>query len=281
MARDQGPGGSGSVAAALARLYDLDVAEEDADLDLYLALAGRTRGPILELMAGSGRIAVPLAAAGRRVVAVDLDGAMLERARDAARAAGGSAARRLELVRADVEGYRHPRAGGFGLAFIALGSLLLLPDRAAQRRTVRSLAEHLAPGGVAAIDVPLLDAEDLSRYDGRLVLDWVRPQPDGTVVTKTSSARHDAAARSITLVSIFEEGQPGLAATRQVRVDRLLIVDAVDLAEMAEDAGLIVEVLGSDAGLAPLAAGADRAILVAVRPGGAGRSSRGAHAGAW
>ena len=34
---------------ALARLYDLDLVDDPGDLDLYLALAGRTGGPILEL----------------------------------------------------------------------------------------------------------------------------------------------------------------------------------------------------------------------------------------
>ena len=70
-------------AAALARLYDLDLADDPGDLDLYRALATRTGGPILELMAGSGRLAVPLAAAGYEVVAVDLDAAMVARARTA------------------------------------------------------------------------------------------------------------------------------------------------------------------------------------------------------
>jgi SAM-dependent methyltransferase len=252
-------------AEALARLYDLDVAEEEADLGLYLALASRTTGPILELMAGSGRLAVPLAATGRRVVAVDVDPAMLARARVAASAAGSRAARRLELVDADADGYRHPRAGRFGLAFVALGSLLLLPGRAAQRRAFATLADHLAPGGVAAVDVPLLDADDLSRYDGRLTLDWVRRDPAGSVTTKTSSARHDASTRTVALVSIFEEGLPGRPAARTVRVDRLHLLDAVDLLEMAEAAGLRVEILAGDADLTPLAPGADRAILVAVR----------------
>ena len=45
---------------ALARLYDLDLVEDPGDLDLYLALAARTGGPILELAAGTGRLAVPL-----------------------------------------------------------------------------------------------------------------------------------------------------------------------------------------------------------------------------
>ena len=50
-------------AAEIARLYDLDLAEDPGDVDLYVALAQRTGGPILELAVGSGRIAVPLAAA--------------------------------------------------------------------------------------------------------------------------------------------------------------------------------------------------------------------------
>ena len=51
-----------ATAAALARLYDLDLVEDPGDLDLYLALADRADGPILELAAGTGRLAVPLAA---------------------------------------------------------------------------------------------------------------------------------------------------------------------------------------------------------------------------
>ena len=68
-------------AVALARLYDLDLAQDPGDLDLYLALAGRTGGPILELATGTGRLAVPLAAHGHLVTGVDIDPAMLARAR--------------------------------------------------------------------------------------------------------------------------------------------------------------------------------------------------------
>ena len=79
-----------ATAEALARFYDLDLTADPGDLDLYLALAGRTGGPILELAVGSGRLAVPLAEAGYDVTGVDLDPAMLARARDA-RAAPPSA----------------------------------------------------------------------------------------------------------------------------------------------------------------------------------------------
>ena len=69
-----------SVGAALARLYDLDLVEDPGDLDLYLALAARTGGPILELRpepAGSPfRSPRPATTSSR----VDIDPAMLARA---------------------------------------------------------------------------------------------------------------------------------------------------------------------------------------------------------
>ena len=83
----------------------LDLAADDpGDIDLYLALAERTGDPVLELAAGSGRIAVPLAAAGHRVTAVDIDPAMLARAR--ASAERERVAARLEPVEADLLGVR-------------------------------------------------------------------------------------------------------------------------------------------------------------------------------
>ena len=59
--------GRDSAADALARFYDLDLEDDPGDLDMYLAFAAASGGSILELMAGSGRIAVPLAAAGHKV----------------------------------------------------------------------------------------------------------------------------------------------------------------------------------------------------------------------
>src|SRR6187399_3378698 len=90
-----------ATAAALARLYDLDLQDDPGDLDLYLALADRADGAILELAAGTGRLAVPLAVAGHPVTAVDLDPAMLERARTR-RDAAGLGDDRLRLVEADL-----------------------------------------------------------------------------------------------------------------------------------------------------------------------------------
>ena len=210
---------------------------------------------------------MPLAEAGFSVTAVDLDPTMLDRARTRATIAGTATADRLQLVEADLVGLRLPAAGEFGLAFIALNSLLVLPTRAAQRAALRTLAEHLAPGGVAAVDIWIPDAEDLARFDGRISLEWPRLDPEsGAIVTKVASAAHDAAAATVTLTTIFEEGGQGAPARRWVRRDRLRLLSANELRGFAEDAGLVVEMVAGDYGLGPMGPGSERAVLIAVKP---------------
>ena len=256
-----------SVGVALARLYDLDLADDPGDLDLLLALAARSGGPVLELAVGTGRLAVPLAADGFDVTGVDLDPAMLARARAAADGAGARVARRVRLVEDDARTVRLADAGSYRLAAIPLNSIFLMGTRADQAASVATLAAHLAPGGLAMVDAWLPDADDLSRYDGRLVLEWARTDPEtGRTVTKIGSATYDQAASSVHLTTIFEEGLPGEPPVRWVRSDRLRMVTPDELAWFAESAGLVVETLAGDYELGELGPGAERVVLVARRP---------------
>ncbi len=253
-----------TTAAALARLYDLDLVDDPGDLDLYLALAARVDGPILELAVGTGRLAIPLAEAGHRVTGVDIDPAMLDRAR--ARIRESAVEDRLTLVEGDMVGLRLPEAGSFGLAFIALNSLLVLPNRVAQTAALRAMAEHLAPGGLAVVDVWLPDADDLARFDGRVILEWPRIDPEtGAVVTKAASALHDAATASVTMTTLFDEGRQGDTPRRWVRRDRLRLVTADELRGYAEAAGLTVEMVAGGYEMGSLGPGSDRAVLIAVK----------------
>ncbi|HYX12549.1 MAG TPA: class I SAM-dependent methyltransferase [Candidatus Acidoferrum sp.] len=262
------PSRSSEEAAALARLYDLDLAEDPGDLDLYLALATRTGGPILELAVGTGRLAVPLAAAGYDVTGVDHDPQMLARARLRAGDAGTGTVPRLRLETGDIRDVRLADAGNYRLAILALNSLLLIGNRADQERVIETMAIHLGPGGLAAIDVWLPGADDLARYDGRIVLEHVRQDPEaGRLVTKAASAIHDAATGTVRLTQIYEEAAPGTPADRWLRQDLLRLVAADELVAFAERAGLVVETLAGDYDLEPFGPGADRAVLVARAPG--------------
>ncbi len=209
---------------------------------------------------------MPLAEAGHTVTGVDLDPAMLDRARVRLRGSRAGSADRLTLIEADLMGLRLPDAGTFGLAFIALNSLLVLPTRAAQRAAIRTMADHLAPGGLAVVDIWIPDAEDLARFDGRIILEWPRLDPEtGAIVTKAGSAQHDASSAVVTMTTIFEESGQGEPARRWVRRDRLRLVSGDELRGFAEDAGLTVELLAGDYGLGPMGPGSERAILIAVK----------------
>ena len=209
---------------------------------------------------------MPLAVAGHPVTAVDLDPAMARRCRLRADDAG-LGEDRLTIVEADLTELRLPDAGRYALAFIGLNSMMLLASRAAQRAAFATMAAHLAPGGLAAVDVWLPDAEDLGRFDGRVILEWPRTDPEtGYVVTKAGSAVHDAATGTITLTAIYEEGPQGAPPARWLRRDRLRLVSADELGGFAEDAGLRVELVAGGYDLGPLGPGSERAILIAERP---------------
>lgn len=301
---------------ALARYYDLDLRDDPGDVDLYLALASRTGGPVLELAAGSGRVAVPLAAAGYQVTGVDNDPAMLARAelawtraldeapdrpgrsgrpsrraptkrgstsppsaasiasatsRGATAAARnrGSAARpgsaplgTLDLVEADLTTVRLRER--FGLAILALNTLLLLERPERQLAALRTLAAHLRPDGLAVVDIWLPGPEDLAIYDGRLLLEWIRDDPEtGERVAKFDSARFDSATATVVLTQLFDASSAdGGALRRTMRSDRLRLVGAHELVRMAEDAGLAVEELAGDHRMGAFGPGDERVILV-------------------
>jgi SAM-dependent methyltransferase len=250
------------VADALARYYDLDLSNDPGDIDMYLAMASAGEGPVLELMAGSGRVAVPLAAAGHQVTAVDLDAAMLRRAaalwqRVKRRAPKGGA---LDLVERDVTKLKLKER--FGLVIVALNSLLLL-DRGKQQGLFKVIAAHLRPDGRAVIDVWLPAPEDLVLYDGRIVLEWVRDDAESkATVTKRTSASYESAARTATITSFFDEWRNGRPTLTTMRRDTSTFVSLEDLERLATEVGLVVDTIAGDYEMGQFATGSERLVMV-------------------
>jgi len=255
-------------ADAIARLYDLDLSEDAGDVELHLALARRTGGPVVELAVGTGRIAVPLAEAGYDVVGVDIDRGMLDRARTRIASAGAEIASRIRLVEADLldaDGHEAvTSAGPFQLAILCLNSILLLANAAAQRRAIATMARLVAPGGLLVVDAWQPSPADLVAFDGRISLEWLRTDREtGREVTKQLAAWYEHLHRTVTLTTIFDEGTPGTPPARWVRQDALRLISADELIGFADAAGLEIERLAGDYDLRPLEPGSDRVVLVA------------------
>ena len=198
---------------SLAALYDLDLRDDPGDLDLYLALAARERAARSWSSAvGTGRLAVPLAAAGhrghrRRPRPGDAGPGRARRAAGARRTSptGGS----LELVEADLLAVRLRRALRAGLP----GPQLALRAGHAQRswRRCGPMAAAPAPGRagrrrrLAARRRRAARLRRASRASsGRA------PSRDGRTRSPSSaSARYDTSTATVTLTTFFDEGRPG------------------------------------------------------------------------
>src|SRR5215212_9508439 len=75
---------------AIARVYDPWSVSVTEDVAFYVGLAVESGGPVVELGVGTGRIAIPTAAAGVRVIGVDSSPGMLAVCREHAELAGVS-----------------------------------------------------------------------------------------------------------------------------------------------------------------------------------------------
>jgi SAM-dependent methyltransferase len=128
--------------------HDLECGGYNADLTLWRELAGGSHhgspaDPILEIGAGSGRVALDLARAGHRVTALDLDRQLLDAL--SARAAGAE----VEVVCADARTFELSRRD-FGLCLVPMQTVQLLGGEAGRAAFLRRVRAHLRPGGVLA-----------------------------------------------------------------------------------------------------------------------------------
>jgi SAM-dependent methyltransferase len=156
MARDTAPKRQGSAAAredaasygeAFADVYDdwyADVSDTAAAVEALAGWAGS--GAVLELGAGTGRLAIPLARRQIEVHGLDSSYAMLRRLRDQP---DGDCVNALIGDMAELPLRPVPR---FALVFAAFNTLCNLPTAPAQQRCIEGAAAVLAAGGRLVIE---------------------------------------------------------------------------------------------------------------------------------
>ena len=171
---------------SIARLYDPWSISVTEDVGFYVEEAVRAGSPVVELGVGTGRIAVPTAAAGVRVIGVDSSPGMLEVCREHAQLAG--VAELLDLRLGEVEAPPVPEH--VGLVTCPFRSFLHLPDDEARLRALRAARELLVPGGRFVFDVFEPSAEDIEETHGR----WLEREPG-----IWERADWDSRARTLTL----------------------------------------------------------------------------------
>jgi SAM-dependent methyltransferase len=147
----------------LAELYDLAVPDWPGEIAFYRNLAARASAdaPILELGSGTGRIAIPLAQGGHRVLGMDISEEMLTIAR-----AKSIGLPDLHWIRADMRTFELDER--FGLALVPAYSFQLLLTKEDQSACLERIARHLISGARLALHLETHPS------------DWLASLPSGT-----------------------------------------------------------------------------------------------------
>jgi SAM-dependent methyltransferase len=171
---------------AIAELYDPWSRSVVEDVSFYVEEAAAAGGPVVELGVGTGRIAIPTAAEGIRVIGVDSSAGMLDVCREQAELAGVA-----ELLDPRLGDLREPpvteRVRLVTCPFRAFLHMLTDEDRLGALRAAREL---LLPGGRLVFDVFAPGRDDIAETHGR----WIEREP-----AIWERADWDEASRTLTL----------------------------------------------------------------------------------
>jgi ubiquinone/menaquinone biosynthesis C-methylase UbiE len=181
-----------------APFYDWENARtlQRRDVAFWQRLATAQNGPVLELGCGTGRIAVPVARAGARIVGIDRSEEMLARARR--RVKRGQLSGRLSLVRGDIRALPFGARTKFSAVLAAYGILQSLTRERDLQSTFASVAGVLKRGGLFAIDV-VPDLPKWDEYRNRISLTGRHGRH--TTLTLVETVRQDRARR----LTIFDQ----------------------------------------------------------------------------
>lgn len=189
----------------IARFYDADDGRLSEDIAPLLDFAQKTGGPVLDLGVGTGRLALPLAAAGYTVVGIDSAPSMLALARRRLHEEGVE--HLVRLVEAD---FRHFELDErFGLAWCGFNGFLHLIETRDQLAALQCWRRHLRPGGLLVIDVENPQLAHLAAADGALSFagSWY-DEESGHLVQKFYAAEADLSAQIYVVRRFYDEHTP-------------------------------------------------------------------------
>jgi SAM-dependent methyltransferase len=178
---------------AYAPFYDWENARTlgRRDVPFWRDVARQSRGPVLELGCGTGRISLPLIRAGVSLVGIDRSAAMLERAAkrlSALRQRQNSRTRkRLRLVRGDIR-FLPFEDRSFTTVLAPYGILQSLLRDKDLSATLAAVAKVLVPGGLFGVDL-VPDVPNWREYSNRIQLKG--RAAGGAHLTLVESVRQD------------------------------------------------------------------------------------------
>jgi SAM-dependent methyltransferase len=204
------------------------------------ARKGGAPAPILELGCGTGRVALPLARNGSRIVGIDRSESMLTRARW--RAQRLKLQSRVQLIRGDIRHLPFPDRT-FPLVMAPYGILQSLLDEDLLRATLQDVNRVLTRDGTFGLEL-VADLPAWDEYQNRTTLRGDRG-PHGKPIKLIETVKQDRRNHITRFEQEFVEGR-GRTATRRKFKLAFRTLTVPQMVERLEKAGLEVAALLGD-----------------------------------
>ena len=177
-----------------AELYDVVTPPAlEGDVDWYRRKARDCGGPVLELGAGTGRVTLPIAQAGIRIVALDSSDAMLDALRSKLARQPQEVRDRVTAVQGDMRTFTLPEQ--FALVMAPFRAVLHNVTEQDQRACLERVRQHLRPDGHFAFNVFHPSLEYMAQHAGPLAGVWrwagTFDLPTGGYVMRSEANRYD------------------------------------------------------------------------------------------
>ena len=229
----------------VAERYDRESPGQPGDVEFYAALARDAAAaghPVLELACGTGRVSIPIAREGIRVVGLDRSPAMLDVARRASLDLDN-----VRWVEGDIADFDLPER--FGLVFIPFRSFLLLTTVAEQKSCLAAVRRHVVPGGRLALnffnpDLAVMGEWLTSRRGSLQSLSPLRDSASGHALRRWATRSYGPADQSLDEVRLEDEvDDAGAVISRVYRNLRLRYVFRFEMEHLLALSGFTVEAL--------------------------------------
>ncbi len=148
---------------SIAATYDQLYSYYTEDIDFYVSEAKKAKGAVLEVGCGTGRLYLPILAAGVDAYGMDVSAEMVSRLKRKAADIGFRAKAQV----ADMRTFRHRKK--FALIIVPFRVFLHLLTSEDQLSALKSLRRALAPGGKIIMNFFLPSAEFIHKNYGREV----------------------------------------------------------------------------------------------------------------
>ena len=222
-------------------LYDIVTpASLNGDAEWYRRKARQCGGPVLELGAGTGRIALGIAQDGVQVHALDAEPAMLDALRQKLAGQPPEVRDRVVTVVGDMRSFTLDER--FALIIAPFRGFLHNLTEGDQLACLGRVREHLRSGGCFAFNVFHPSLEYMSHHTGALAGIWRRagtfPRADGGCIVRSESNRYDTVRQIVDSQHRYEEYGPDGTLTRtSLHRLQLAYLYPPDLRRLVKEAG--------------------------------------------